>query len=293
MNADGDKCTWTGSLNSCAEHLNSCQYLTVECPNEGCSHQYRRMEASNHRQICLFEAVHCPYEGCSFLTARKDLETHSSQCLFKTIPCPNNCGQTQLFKDLTDHLQYRCIFQQVACPLSGLGCSRQCTGFVRRVDLEAHVGQPSNMLIFLKETLDKLNKQKEEINDLRSTVNLLSEELAMQKQLSIRQGVRIDELEQMNSRLSAGTTDSSASSASSSSVFSVFDVIGKTNDKVSLVAPKVMNTVADDVAVTPSSMNLTSGGSEGERDKHYFDLSEAISRVCIRLKRQEAEKTEK
>ena len=104
VQCESDDCTWQGELRSLAEHVDSCKYATVECPN-GC-------EISN--------------------LAKKDLEVHlESQCPKRNYTCPHCDKDGEHNEMTTTHLE-ECPDMEVKCP--NLGCEK----FVPRADLEVH-----------------------------------------------------------------------------------------------------------------------------------------------------------
>lgn len=186
-------CSWTGSLASASEHLRHCQNQRVQCLNDGCSATCLRKEMPNHLATCEFQEVSCIHPTCTFKTLRKDLAAHTTDCVRRPTACPNDCGHSEPFEEMVHHLQYHCMNQEVLCPLTPIGCSSQCGGYVKRIDLQAHVAQPCNMMAFLQRAVERLKEQEETILELRR-------ELGAQSQRIEAQQTRIEQLEQRRQR---------------------------------------------------------------------------------------------
>jgi len=61
---------------SLVEHEGACIDATSECPNEGCSVEYRTWAMNQHRTECEREEVTCPCPGCETRLLREDLDAH-------------------------------------------------------------------------------------------------------------------------------------------------------------------------------------------------------------------------
>lgn len=149
----------------------------------------------DHTQGCEFHVVNCSNIGCSQQIQRRNEHEHSCSCEYRLIECPNQgCSQFCAFKDMIDHLQSRCSMQLVVCPLIGVGCTPECTGYVKRLDLEAHIARPSNMMIFIQQVAEKLQKQECDIEELK---NSLCAQVQAHRIESATQEARIVQLEKL------------------------------------------------------------------------------------------------
>jgi len=207
-------CSWTGPLSQSESHLQSCVYAKSICPNDGCEFNGRKLDMNDHFQSCDFQLVNCTNSGCPEQIQRRNTPEHSLNCDYRSIECPNlGCGQHFAFKDMIDHLQCHCPMQVVACPLIGIGCTSECSGYVRRVDLEGHIAQPSNMMVFIQQVVTKIQQQEREIDDLKSSLRDLT---LTQQDRSIREEARMAQLEEMVAELQLQQSNSSGSSTPSS-----------------------------------------------------------------------------
>jgi hypothetical protein len=59
-----------------AAHKERCLSVKIECPNEGCSVQYKRGWMNAHRATCEQELVVCPCPGCDMSRPRKNMDAH-------------------------------------------------------------------------------------------------------------------------------------------------------------------------------------------------------------------------
>lgn len=150
---------------------------------------------NDHIQNCDFQLVNCTNNGCPLQVQRQNENEHSNICEYRLIECPNQgCSEHCAFKDMIDHLQSRCPMQVVACPLIGVGCTAECTGYVCRMDLEAHIAQPSNMMVFIQQVVTKMQQQDREIDDLKVSIRELTQ---IQNDQTVRQEARMVQLEEL------------------------------------------------------------------------------------------------
>ncbi|XP_065674838.1 TNF receptor-associated factor 5-like isoform X1 [Hydra vulgaris] len=56
------KCQWTGELKAINNHLGSCEYQEVKCPNEQCSTSLLRKELTDHLKTkCTYRLSNCQH----------------------------------------------------------------------------------------------------------------------------------------------------------------------------------------------------------------------------------------
>lgn len=86
---------------------------------------------------CQYVTVNCPHEGCSSTPYKIDLAAHVSSCPSRPISCPNNCGERLLLGAVKEHTNV-CTHEVVSCPRS-TNCTPTCCRRYRRMDLEDHI----------------------------------------------------------------------------------------------------------------------------------------------------------
>ena len=61
-------------------HKETCQYIKVNCSNEGCRESVRRMDLNKHKLTCQYEKINCKFEplGCKTVLCRQEMEKHES-----------------------------------------------------------------------------------------------------------------------------------------------------------------------------------------------------------------------
>ena len=61
-------------------HKETCQYIKVNCSNEGCKKSVRRMDLNKHKLTCPHEKMKCKFEllGCKTVLRRQEKEKHES-----------------------------------------------------------------------------------------------------------------------------------------------------------------------------------------------------------------------
>ena len=99
-NSEGG-CQWTGTVGTLVNHLASCQFALVPCPNK-CEENKGAGE---------------------LLLTRKHVDEHlKTKCLKRAYECPH-CGKKGTFASITEDHDKVCEKRRVACPNKGSGCS--------------------------------------------------------------------------------------------------------------------------------------------------------------------------
>ena len=189
-------CQWTGTVGTLDDHIASCQFALVPCPNK-CGEDkgagelllIRKHLDQHLKTKCPKRAYECPHcrEKGTFASITED---HDQVCKKKIVACPNKgsgCSIAVEQGEIVEHL-FDCEYTEVACVYESLGC-----GFgILRKDREKHeteyrekhldlslatVGSLSEQLLEQNEMLsaqyDELQEQNEMLSD---TINLLSEQ---------------------------------------------------------------------------------------------------------------------
>ena len=127
-------CSWLGEINDIVEHLNCCQYESIECENNGCGINIQRQFLSDHMDFdCQYRDVncwHCYLKGTYYFIEGK----HKDECPKLPLPCPNGCEVgTVLRQDLDKHKEI-CPLEMIRCEYYDMGCERE----IARKDVRDH-----------------------------------------------------------------------------------------------------------------------------------------------------------
>ena len=171
IRCDNDKngCQWIGQLCSLDDHLSTCGFVFVNCPN-GCMQQQSDKEVLEESYILRYQlgdhlrngcpnrsykCPHCKESGKYF----EIMNSHLKTCPRVKVPCPNNCGATALRYNLIQHRSI-CRNELVRCRYAELGCY---THVLRRRFLKKHEHNDTVHLHLALETVMKLKRKMQEI----------------------------------------------------------------------------------------------------------------------------------
>ena len=136
-------CQWTGTIGTLDNHIATCQFALVPCPNKceddkgaGELHLMRK-DLDNHLKTkCskrAYECQHCGEKG----TYASITEDHDKVCNKKIVPCPNKgsgCPLSMERGKTKQHVRSVCDYTEVACAYESLGCGVR----MLRKDVEKH-----------------------------------------------------------------------------------------------------------------------------------------------------------
>ena len=136
-------CRWTGTIGTIDNHIATCQFALVPCPNKceddkGAGElQLMRKDLDDHLKTkCLkraYECQHCGEKG----TYDSITEDHEKVCDKKIVPCPNKgsgCPLSMERGKTKQHVRSVCDYTEVACAYESLGCGVR----MLRKDAEKH-----------------------------------------------------------------------------------------------------------------------------------------------------------
>ena len=120
-------CHWTGTVGTINEHLITCQFTPVSCPNK-CGDKTEQFNLiKKDLEIHLktkcpnraYRCQHCGKKG----TYTSITNGHDKVCGKKKDPCPNNgCPLLMERRTIEQHVRSVCDYTEVACPFENLGC---------------------------------------------------------------------------------------------------------------------------------------------------------------------------
>ena len=153
-------CDWVGELRSLDDHLTTCGYELLHCPNECVENdeevQMLRRDLNQHlKNKCpnrQYQCRHCKDTGkyCNITT------THLDTCPKLKVSCPNSeCKISVLRCNLSKH-RSKCPFEEVPCKYAGIGCEEE----LPRKDLEQHEKDDTFHLHLAIETINEQQVKK-------------------------------------------------------------------------------------------------------------------------------------
>ena len=179
-------CQWTGTVGSLDDHIASCQFALVPCPNK-CEEDKGAGELllikiyldQHLKTECPKRAYECPHcgEKGTFASITED---HDQVCEKKIVACPNKgsgCSLSMERGKTQEHASSDCEYTEVACVYESLGCGVR----MLRKDRKKHETDDGEKHLNLsRETIRSLSEQHKELEEqnkiLSDTVNSLSEQ---------------------------------------------------------------------------------------------------------------------
>ena len=131
-------CQWVGEVRDLEEHLQSCDYVMVQCTNE-CYVDYEpcmviKKDLSYHlANECSKRQSKCQF--CNKKGTHAEITIHLKTCTTKFVKCRNyrKCKHSGSRLTMDSHLQ-ECPYEKVPCRYAELGCSET----PQRKDLKKH-----------------------------------------------------------------------------------------------------------------------------------------------------------
>ena len=151
----GNGCRWVGELRSLDNHLITCAYALLSCPNE-CMENNEEVKLlhyklAHHLQTCANRQHLCPH--CKATGRYRDITTtHLGICPRVKVPCPNSeCWASVPRCDLSKH-RSTCQFEAVPCKYAEIGCKEVSL----RKDLKQH---ENDVILHLHLAIETVNEQ--------------------------------------------------------------------------------------------------------------------------------------
>ena len=173
-------CRWTGTIGTLDNHIATCQFALVPCPNKceddkgaGEMHLMRR-DLAKHLEIkCpkrAYECQHCGERG----TYASITEDHDKVCDKKLVPCPNKgsgCPLSMERGKTKQHVRSVCDYTEVACAYESLGCAVK----MLRKDIKKHQENDDKVHLHLSlQTVCVLKEQHKTLSEGEALVFKLS-----------------------------------------------------------------------------------------------------------------------
>lgn len=167
-------CSSTAPLCHLQEHLKTCQYATIKCPNQGCPETLPRRDLKEHsHNLCVHRKEPCPHCHQRYTIAQiKDHE--NTVCPEVKVPCPNKCTQIIQRHRLKEHFS-QCPELETDCVYKKYGC------FVREKRAKVQVHEDAALNEHLLLVLENNTKLEKQIHSLQQSMSLRQLELQEQK----------------------------------------------------------------------------------------------------------------
>ena len=168
----GRGCPWTGTVGTLDNHMVSCQFNLVPCPNnckeDKADGDFLLMwkDVEEHLKTeCpkrAYECSNCGKEG-TFVSITED---HDIVCEKKTVVCPNKengCSLSMERMKTKEHVNNDCRYTEVACAYESLGCGvrvlRKDRAAHENEDREKHMDLSLTTITSLSDQLQTLTEQ--------------------------------------------------------------------------------------------------------------------------------------
>ena len=159
-------CQWTGTVGTLDDHIASCQFALVSCPNkceevEGAGELLViRKHLDEHLNTkCPKRAYECPHcgEKGTFASITED---HDQVCKTKIVACPYQGSGCSIYMEqgrTIEHVSSDCVYAEVACVYESLGCGvrmlRKDREKHEKEDREKHLDLSLSTVRFLSQQL--------------------------------------------------------------------------------------------------------------------------------------------
>ena len=183
-------CQWTGTIGTLDDHVTSCQFALVPCPNK-CEENkgagelllIRKHLEQHLKTKCPKRAYECPHcgEKGTFASITED---HDQVCEKKIVACPNKksgCSLSMKRGKTKEHVSSDCEYTEVACAYESLGCGVR----IVRKDKPSHESEAREKHMDLSLVNFKLLSV--EHNLLTAAINLSDEKYeSLEKSLTLK-----------------------------------------------------------------------------------------------------------
>lgn len=176
------KCAWEGTVEMLEDHVDSCRFSLVTCPNQ-CTdimnhlNHFAKKDLGDHlKNDCPNRDTECQY--CNLKGRADEIQAHDKICEKKVVSCPDiACSKTRRREEMEAHIKRECLFTVIPCKFQDIGCNRK----MRRKDMAAHeqnfefhTPMALNALVEMRETVAGLKgsviELKNSVVDLLDTV---------------------------------------------------------------------------------------------------------------------------
>ncbi|XP_050227465.1 uncharacterized protein LOC126677066 [Mercurialis annua] len=79
-------------------------------------------ELADHVNNCEFRSMNCTNDGCTAIFCASHKENHGTSCPFKIIPCEQKCSDNIMRREMDRHCITVCPMKLVNCPFYAVGC---------------------------------------------------------------------------------------------------------------------------------------------------------------------------
>ena len=164
------QCTWVGTIGTLEEHVGTCKFTLLPCPNQ-CKDSRDRVNRFMRKNVQKHVMYNCPNRNyncghCGKKGTYASIQVHDETCEKKKVTCPeDDCGEKMQRQHIKKHVSTTCEHVTVPCKYAHIGCMKK----VKRKDMATH-------------ELD----DKEHLHMALDKINLLQEIIANEEPLKLK-----------------------------------------------------------------------------------------------------------
>lgn len=254
-------CNWKGLFKDYSDHLQNCQYITVECRNPECCQQVLLIEIEDHlKNKCPSRLVNC--KDCGKKLVFRDLELHSDNCPNALKKCENCQEEMPAFK-LSDHVMKECTWIKCVCSSEGADMLFEKTseGYYK------HLQEPGKLANHLQPLISELFEMKQSLNAMSNAYQLMNIKIATLEAKSDDLEKKNEKLHQENANLQetvkqlSRQLEDKLNKFDEAAISQVGEVIHTTDDKIAALE-KWYGKLETEITTTKASVNKSSAQVE-------------------------------
>ena len=156
-------CKWQGEVNNITDHLGSCLFQVIYCPNE-CGECLQRQHLTSHVETeCPCRTVSCQY--CNDVGEYQFIEgQHKEECPKFPVLCPNECEIESIHRDEVEEHREVCPLEMIQCDYHVVGCKDK----MARKDMNTH--KQEMMELHLSLSINELMETKVQLKCIQSNL---------------------------------------------------------------------------------------------------------------------------
>ena len=169
-------CEWKGTVGTLDEHMESCTFTLVPCPNrckdddDQLSMILKKDLRKHLNEQCLNRDYKCEFCGEEDNYANIT-QIHDKVCKNKTLVCPNaECDQVMKRFKIQRHIENDCRFAVIACKYESIGCDEK----LKKKDMGTHEQDDK---VHLHQALDTVVELKRSLRERSDIIIRLQQDL--------------------------------------------------------------------------------------------------------------------
>ncbi|XP_060562563.1 TNF receptor-associated factor 3-like [Ruditapes philippinarum] len=180
-----DEIKWKALSN----HVQTCKYQPVTCPNSGCNKRIPPKEKNIHlKKYCEYKPEQCTF--CKKFVPSKLMQSHiEDECTSVVMPCPYQCGSPKMTRvELNNHKEI-CHMKPRECQYKCVGCTFMGTEEEVKnhltSDLNGHIKLTTDYAKRVGDQTVQCSRElqvvQSERDQLRAQVNNMNQEMTLMK----------------------------------------------------------------------------------------------------------------